>query len=294
MPSRKGNIRRVHFNRTKYGRELLVDVAWIHDIPTFILDEPHVLDFYDIVLITRGRGMFFLDGEAMTVRPRRIFFTAPGQVRRWTVSKLDGICLFFPDIFLAEFFRDARFVERLPYFGEDAARAIDIPAAAATSLRHMLEGMRKELRPARADSVHLLRAALYEILIKLVRLHTAKNAKPVLATTHPAVRRYQELIEQNFRRVHRTTDYARRLSISAGHLNALCNEHLGRSAKHVLQERIAVEARRLLLYTDDTAESIGRYLGFVDASYFGRFFRRVAGVSPRSFRRPARVASSMF
>src|SRR3954468_15178350 len=149
MRSRKRNaraIRKVHFNRTKYGRELLVDVAWIHDIPTFILDEPHALDFYDIVLVTRGRGTFFLDGKPLAVRPRRIFFTAPGQVRRWTVSHLDGICLFFPAVFLAEFFRDARFVERLPYFAEGGEAAIDLPGHAATSLRRMLEGMREELR----------------------------------------------------------------------------------------------------------------------------------------------------
>jgi len=287
-------IRRVAFHRTKYGRELLVDVAWIHDIPTFILDEPHALDFYDIVLVTRGRGTFMLDGEPLDVAPGRIFFTTPGQVRRWRVSRLDGICLFFPALFLQEFFRDEQFVDRLPYFHDVAGRrsAITIAPRTAAGLRATLTAMRGELPPVRADSAHLLRAQLYEILVRLARLHAAEHAAPPAPPRHPLVERYQQLVEREFRRMHRTADYARKLAVTPGHLTALCNAHLGRSAKRVLQDRITVEARRLLLYSDRTAESIAQHLGFADASYFSRFFRRMSGRSPQVFRRPEPRSSS--
>ena len=282
-------VRRVAFHRTKYGRELLVDIAWIHDMPAFILDEPHALDFHDILLVTRGRGTFFLDGEPLEVRPGRIFFTMPGQVRQWRVSNLDGVCLFFPAIFLQEFFRDADFVDRLPYFrrrGHDAgySSAVSVAPRTASSLLRMLLAMRDELPPVRPDSVHLLRAQLYEILLRLARVHTAAHPAPPLAPAHPIVRRYQALVDKHFHRVHRTADYARKLAITPGHLTSLCTAHLGRSAKRLLQERIALEARRLLLYSDRTAESIAQQLGFADSSYFGRFFRKMSGKSPRRFR----------
>ena len=276
--------RRVAFHRTKYGRELLVDVAWIHDIPTFILDEPHALDFYDILLVTRGRGTFFLDGEPLPVRAGTIFFTTPGQVRRWRVSQLDGICLFFPALFLQEFFRDEQFVDRLPFF-HHAGSAITASPRTAAALRKLLLAMRDELPPTRSDSTHLLRAQLYEVLIRLARLHAAEHPAPPAPPPHPIVRRYQDLVEQDYRRVHRTADYARKLAITPGHLTSLCNTHLGRSAKRVLQDRIAIEARRLLLYSDRTAESIAQHLGFADPSYFSRFFRRMSGSAPDTFRR---------
>lgn len=279
-------IRRVAFHRTKYGRELLVDVAWIHDIPTFILDEPHALDFYDILLVTRGRGTFFLDGHPLDVKPGRVFFTTPGQVRRWRTTKLDGICLFFPALFLQEFFRDDAFIDRLPYFHDEAGATSAIATAprTAASLRALLLAMRAELPPTRADSAHLLRAQLYEILIRLARLHAAAHPAPPMPR-HALVRRYQDLIEQDFRRTHRTADYAKKLAVTTGHLTALCNAHLGRSAKRVLQDRLTVEARRLLLYSDRTAEAIAQHLGFADPSYFGRFFRRMSGKTPQKFRR---------
>src|SRR5436305_11526618 len=77
MP-RRDRVQRVVFNRTKYGRDLLVDVAWVHDIPTFILDAPHTLNFFDILVVTRGHGTFALDGHRRAVRPGVVLFTTPG------------------------------------------------------------------------------------------------------------------------------------------------------------------------------------------------------------------------
>ncbi|MBS0389022.1 MAG: helix-turn-helix domain-containing protein [Proteobacteria bacterium] len=255
-------------------------------MPTFILDEPHALDFHDILLVTRGRGTFLLDGVPLDVRPGRVLFTTPGQVRRWRVPKLDGLCLFFPALFLQEFFRDTQFVDRLPYFRHEASEqsALGLAPRPAATLRRQMLAMRDELQRIRPDSVQLLRAQLHEVLIRLARLYSAAHPAPAPAPVHPTVRRYQELIERHFRHLHRITDYTRKLSITAGHLNALCRKQLGRSAKQVLQDRIAVEARRFLLYTDRTAESIAQELGFADPSYFGRFFRRVSGMSPQNFR----------
>jgi hypothetical protein len=53
-------VQSVAFDRTKYGPEILVDVAWVHDIPTFILDRAHRLEFFEIVLVTRGTGVGWL------------------------------------------------------------------------------------------------------------------------------------------------------------------------------------------------------------------------------------------
>src|SRR5689334_820575 len=94
------NIPRVAFDRRKYGRHLLIDVAWVHDLRGFILAGPHALAFFDIILVTRGTGWFRLDSHRHTVRPGTVFFTAPGQVRKWEVPQLDGICVFFEDAFI--------------------------------------------------------------------------------------------------------------------------------------------------------------------------------------------------
>jgi AraC family transcriptional activator of pobA len=47
---------------------------------------------------------------------------------------------------------------------------------------------------------------------------------------------------------------------------------------------VLLEARRLLRYTDKPAFAIAQELGFADPAYFGRFFRRESGVTPRQYR----------
>lgn len=282
---------RVGFDTTKYGPEILVDSAWVHEMPTFIRTGPHWLSFYDILLVTGGRGWYWLDGVRYPVAAGRVFFTSPGQVRDWDVEQLDGLCLFFPEVFLQEFFHDPLFVQRLPYFHRsDGEIVLRLGAKAARSMRARLLRMRTELRKYRSDSPHLLRATLYEVLVTLARQFEEAHPGLSPAALHPAVVRFRELIERDAPRRHRVTDYTSDLAITPGHLNALCRAQLGRSAKDLIQERLVREARQLLLYTDESAGRIGLALGFRDPSYFSRFFRRMTGRSPSAFRASVRRA----
>lgn len=289
MPSAYHAAQRVDFHRTKYGPEVLIDIAWVHEMPTFLLTKPHWLAFYDIMLVTRGRGWFSLDGHRMRVRPGTVFFTTPGQVRDWDVDELDGICLFFPATFLGEFFNDHQFLQRVPYFHvrSDAA-AVKLPPMRMRALRTSLSRMRSELRAYREDSPHLLRARLYETLVELARDYAKRYSTAASRSVHRAVTDFQRLVAERALSCHDVHGYARDLAVSPSHLRLLCRRHLGVPAKEVIQERLEVEARRLLLFTDESTERVARELGFRDPSYFARFFRRRTGASPARFRESAR------
>ena len=283
---------RVDFHRTKYGREILIDIAWIHEMPTFIVRQPHRLSFYDILLVTRGRGWFWLDGHRYRVSPGQVLFTTPGQVRDWEVEDLDGLCLFFPATFLEEFFSDAQFLHRLPYFHVgSASAAVHLSPVVTGKFRKALSRMRSELRAWRDDSAHLLRARLYETLIRLGRLYAQRHRVPATRTPHRVVIDFQQLVAEQGLQRHHVRAFARDLAVSPSHLRLLCRRHLGVSAKEVIQERLEVTARRQLLFTDESAEQVAASLGFRDPSYFARFFRRRTGVSPARFRDAGRQAS---
>src|SRR5215204_5377078 len=98
------NTGKVAFSRRKYGPELLLDAAMLSAMPAFKPSaDSHQLDFYDILLITRGDGWFELDDERHRVGAGQLLVTRPGQIRRWDVTAVDGACIFFA----SEFIRDA-------------------------------------------------------------------------------------------------------------------------------------------------------------------------------------------
>jgi AraC family transcriptional activator of pobA len=284
ITSRVNGVERIDFHATKYGRELLVDCRAVHEMPAFIVDRPHALSFYDIILITRGRGTFWLDATPFRVRPNTVICTTPGQIRNWDVPKLDGMCLFFPALFLEEFFNDASFLYRLPFFhGRPGEAARELAPTAARRLRARMSAMRGEIVRLKRDSVHLLRASLYETLITLARAY-APSDEAGERSASPLALRYRDAVQRQATKQHSVAQYARDLAVSPGHLNSICKRHLGRGAKEIIEEQLVVEARRLLLYSDETASRVALRLGFKDPSYFSRFFRRASGCTPSDFR----------
>jgi AraC family transcriptional activator of pobA len=278
-------VPRVQFDRRKYGRHMLIDVGWVHDLSGFIIGKPHSLAFFDVILVTRGRGWFWLDSQRHRVAPGAVFFTTPGQVRRWDTTDLDGICLFFEELFLREFLNDDAFLYRLPYFYADPARAVlRLAPAAARSARSRLVAMKRELAHHRHDSVDLLRAQLHETLIVLARRYAqAHRVAPQRPANH-VVSRFMELVGRDAGRRHRIDDYAAELAVTPGHLSVLCSEYLGQRAKRLLDRELVSRASRMLLYSDESVARVGLSLGFEDASYFSRFFRRETGQAPKEFR----------
>ncbi|HTE46737.1 MAG TPA: helix-turn-helix domain-containing protein, partial [Gemmatimonadaceae bacterium] len=261
------------FNRRKYGRHLLIDVAWVHELTGFFTDQPHSLGFFDVILVTRSSGWFWLDSHRHVVRPGAVFFTTPGQVRRWETTQLDGVCLFFEDSFIREFLQDDAFLQRLPYFHTDPARAaLTLPPAVARRVRARLAVMQRELAHYRRDSVDLLRAQLFETLIVLARQYAAAHRVAPQRPTHRVVSRFMELVERDASRRHRIADYAAELAVTPGHLSVLCTQYAGQRAKRLLDNTLVSRARRMLLYSDESAARVGASLGFDDPSYFSRFF----------------------
>lgn len=283
-PSPLRKIRSIEFHRTKYGQELLVDIVRASEIPTLdIGGDPHVLAFYEIFLLTHGRGTLILDGESYRLGRDRIFFTSPGQPRQWRSRDFDGWCLFFTADFVEEFLRDPHFLFSLPYFHRQSGRLlIALTRAEAKTIETRLKSMQREIRRLRHDSPHALRAALYETLIQLARTYTGKAGAP--GPENATAVRLRLLIERDYRERHQPAEYARKLRITVGHLNYLAKRHLGRTAGVLIRERLTIEAKRQLRHTDAAVAEVGYALGFKDPAYFARFFRRATGASPTEFR----------
>ena len=86
---------------------------------------------------------------------------------------------------------------------------------------------------------------------------------------------------------HSTSEYANELHITSDHLNRTVKLLIGKGAKEYIQDRVMVEARRMLLFSELSAKEIGFALGFEEASNFSAFFSKHAAISPSAFRQKA-------
>jgi len=105
--------------------------------------------------------------------------------------------------------------------------------------------------------------------------------------------RFSALVEQHYHRHDSIERLAHEVGISVAHLNATCREWAGQSALQVVHQRLLLEAKRNLIYTNQNVSQVAERLGFADAAYFSRFFRRLTGVSPKAFKALAGEAAAV-
>lgn len=98
------------------------------------------------------------------------------------------------------------------------------------------------------------------------------------------VRKFNLLVEGHFKTEHSVQFYADQLCKSPKTLSNLFSIYKQKAPSQIIQERITLEAKRLLRYTDKTVKHISYELGFEDVPYFSNFFKKNAGVSPSDFR----------
>jgi AraC-like DNA-binding protein len=283
----KRTIKKYDFFKTKYGDELLIDLVRLESLEQYLAgDCPHYLTYYDITLLTGGKGFFNIDQYQYPIQENIVLFSSPGQVRYWNFELLPaGYVLIFEDEFLSCFLNNARFVESLKYFNTwSSPPELILAEADSQYLIKLMNDIEQEVKTFSSNDKQILRALLYQLLIWLNRKYTAAYPSAAKDDFNRYIRQYIRLVDREFAQQHFVSYYADALSITTGHLNDLCKSHLGTNAKQFIQNRIITEAKRLLLYSDFQISEIAQRLNFEDASYFVRKFRQVTGVTPLSFR----------
>lgn len=151
----------------------------------------------------------------------------------------------------------------------------------------------EEYRQPAPGRSHLLEALIQALVVELSRLAERGRPSPHRASRpgsrvndkgHEHLANFQALIEAQYRQQPSIEALAGQLGLTSAHLNTLCRRLADRSALQLLHERLLLEAKRQLTYTNMTVGQVADLLGFSEPAYFTRFFKRLTGFSPRDFR----------
>lgn len=254
--------------------------------PRQVRSQPHRHDFFQILWLDEGRGTLRCDLATHEFSGPTLAFFAPGRLHAWKHEiEPRGIMLGFPSSFFNSDTDYPGLIGRLPFLNEDGCPLLALAGAdAADMARHFSQLLDEAARdlPGRNDIVH----AYITIILSKTRQHLitraqVAQAEPV-ASTLP--QRFRVVLDKNFPRLQKVSDYAKLLQVSRSHLNEELRAYTGRSASDHIHDRLLLEARRLLVYSPMTVAQIAYELQFQDPSYFGRFFRLRTNLSPGAFR----------
>ena len=98
------------------------------------------------------------------------------------------------------------------------------------------------------------------------------------------VEKFLSLVQANYKRQRGLEFYADKLFVTPKHLSKVIKDTTGKSANDWINDYVILEAKALLKSTNMTVQQVGDELNFPEQSFFGKYFKRIVGVSPREYK----------
>ncbi|MEV7010080.1 AraC family transcriptional regulator [Streptosporangium sp. NPDC051022] len=244
---------------------------------------PHRHVFYEVLYVSAGSGTHTVDFRSTPIRPGTMYFIAPGQVHHWNYDvPMQGTLVLFTEEFLL-------WQEEPPFFhGLSEHNELSLTGDDAVRMTTLLARMCEEYRGRGPGFASMLQSYLQILLVTSGRLVEACGGGGRGTRSSVLARAFTRLVARHVVDVRSVRAYADRLGVTSGHLAETVREATGRSPGEIIRDALTLEAKRLLAQSDLSIAQIARSLAFEDVSYFGRFFKREAGVTPGHFRREIR------
>ncbi len=242
---------------------------------------------YTFVWNQESEKEWLVDLIPTRIPSQTIFSLSPGQVLTIAGSN--------DDYFVIEFNREFYCVEThevevscngMLFNGVLTTPILVLDQEEQRSFGVLLEVMREEFHYKDDVQSEMLKTVLKRFIIKCTRL-AKTQFKNHFSSTHEldAVRLFSALVEKHFRNHHKVSDYADLMNKSPKTLANLFKTLSAKTPLEIIHERIVLEARKMLLFTDKSSKEIGFDLGFSDPVQFSRLFKNKTGLSPGDFKK---------
>jgi AraC-like DNA-binding protein len=277
----------------KLESDLQFECWTLQEVPTsYNFTQPHRHNYYEIIFFNTDGGIQEIDFQQYPVKKNTLHFLSPDQVHLLELDEsADGYVVSFTREFFALNSVNETTLDEYPFFnhsGSTPVLSFENKEQQKTIYEWILK-MKNEFMAEGEDKANLLRSYLNIFLIELRRMFDPANSQSAeTSAKHDLVRKYKRMIEKNFMQIKSVSEYAGMLNISSGHLNDTVNHITGKTASELIHERVLLESKRLLYHSSKSVKEIAHHLNFDDPSYFAKFFKNHANLTPDSFRQQIR------
>ncbi len=239
---------------------------------------------YTFIQATDTMAEIIVDGELLVICPNHIMSLTPIQ----SVTFVGG-----ENLIVHQFNREFYCIKDhdkevscmgVLFFGNNFTPILKLSDEEVEKFEQLHKVIKEEMEMRDNIQAEMLRMLLKRYIIKATRLvkeqqHLEQEYSPKLEL----LRQFNILVESHFKNEHQVVFYAEQLNKSPKTLSNTFRQYNTAPLK-IIQNRLILEAKRLLSYTDLSQKEVAYELGFEDASHFSRFFKNKVEISPSSFK----------
>ncbi|MGN0281624.1 MAG: helix-turn-helix domain-containing protein [Prevotella sp.] len=274
-----GSIEALHGERRALG-----DDFYIYEV-TYSQQRgyPFRMDGYGCCICLEGGAEGNIDLMPCRLQPQQMAVNVPGQLLEQHSMSRDfrGIGIAMSNSFVQSLGLPYNF--RLDLLLRDCPVLQLLPQQLDAMLIYckMVHRLLETERPYQRETLHHLTCAFfYGIGSYLYQLSATRH----FSTDETLMQRFINEVKTSYRRERKVAYYAERLNVSAGHLSAVIKRVSGKTPGDWIDDYVVSDARAMLKGSSLTVQQISQELAFPSQSFFGKYFKRITGLSPAAYR----------
>lgn len=265
----------------------ILDLAKLYVKAKETLTTTHRTDFYQIIWFEQGSPTHLVDFKPIKIKPNTLVFLNKDVVQRFdntTVST--GKIILFTDRFYSKSEADIRFLKSSILFNDlFAVSPIQIKKQSKL-FTNLIQQMTEELLNSKDNfQGDILQNLLHNFLLLAEREKRKQNFTEIKKGPDlDYILLFKDLLETNYKSKKLVSFYTNEMLITEKRLNHATTKVLGKTPKEIIDDRIMLEAKRVLAHTTESVKEIGYDLGFEEPTNFIKYFKKHTKLTPIEFR----------
>lgn len=253
-----------------------------------VANRSHRSDLYKIFFLEEGQGQYAVDFNEFTLKRSGLFFLSPGQVLSVEAEKVKTAYLisFNREFYCVETHGKEIACNGVLFNNVHRATFLQLQEGEETTFKHWITQIINELsNPGKAHR-DLLDTYLRMLLIEALRINESHQPlpSPPQDNSSQLAADFIALVDKHFRTKRTVSEYADMLFVSPKSIAKRLKLHGHATPTELIRNRITLEAKRELRYTQKSIKEIAFDLGFDDPAYFTRYFKKAENASPQAYR----------
>lgn len=247
-------------------------------------------NYYSVIWVRKGAGKVKANFSTYDFTPDTLFAFSPYQPFMLNAySEMEGVLLnFHPDFYCIHQHKEEVSCRGILFTNVYQQPFVELDEMAKNTLRMLLTQIESELKnPGVAQHEALVSyMKIFLIIGSRLKKQQILEAQTTISQSKESyiIEHLISYIELHFKTKHSARDYEALLDVPAKVLAKITKLHFKKTLSHLINDRIIIEAKMELFLTNKTIKEIAYDLGYEDESYFSRFFKLNADVSPQMYR----------
>lgn len=244
---------------------------------------------YYYLLIFEGNVTFSIDFKEYSCSGKSLFLLSPNKFFRWVQPEsFDIDILIIHNDFYGLWHNENGVTYMSAFFKSTYEPYINVSNETFEEIHSIIKRIKRYKQVESNFDISIFHSYLQVIFALLAKDKENKQSLKIDSMYKPHFEDiiiFQNMLEENFLNIKKVSFYASQFGVSVGAFNRRIKNNFGKPPSKLIQERVVLEAKRMLRLTHKSIKEIAGSLNFNDELYFSRYFKKQTGISPKYFRK---------